>query len=64
MPVYQTPTMPAEEFKAPKDVKSMSYSHVQFPNHFGTPAAVSAMYLPSHVKLDKQVSRAHRRVCF
>lgn len=48
--------MPAEEFKAPKDIKSMSYSHVQFPNHFGSAASVSALYLPSHVKLDKQVS--------
>jgi len=48
--------MPAEEFKAPKDAKSMSLSQDQFPNHFGTAASVSAQYMPSFVKLDKQVS--------
>ena len=49
--------MPPEEFKAPKNDASMSLSHCQFPNHFGSAAAVSAHYQPSFVKLDKQVSK-------
>lgn len=48
--------MPAEEFKAAKDIKSMSLSQDQFPNHFGSAESVSAQYMPSFVKLDKQVS--------
>ena len=56
VPAYKTGTMPKEEFKAPKDLKSMSLSQVQFPNHFGSAASVSALYMPSFAKLDKQVS--------
>jgi hypothetical protein len=48
--------MPPEEFKAAKDIKSMSLSQDQFPNHFGTAAEVSRQYMPSFAKLDKQVS--------
>lgn len=57
VPAYRTSTMPPEEFKAPKNEQSMSLSHTQFPNHFGTAASVSAAFMPSFVKLDKQVSR-------
>ncbi len=56
MPAYKTPTMPPEEFKAAKDIKSMSLSQDQFPNHFGTASEVSRQYMPSFAKLDKQVS--------
>lgn len=56
VPGYTTGTMPKEEFKAPKDVKSQSLSQCQFPNHFGSAASVSAQYMPSYAKLDKQVS--------
>ena len=48
--------MPAEEFKAPKDPKSLSFSQTNLPNHFGSSASVSAQFMPSYVKLDKQVS--------
>ena len=56
VPAYETPTQPAEEFKAPRDIKSLSVTQEKFPNHFGTASAVSKQMEPTYVKLDKQVS--------
>lgn len=54
VPLYKVPNPAKNEGFGGKNAESMSYSHNQFPNHFG--GDITEQFEPTYVKLDKQVS--------
>ena len=56
MPLHAVPKPAVGNFRPAKAAQSMSYSHNQFPNHFGT-TDIQEQFEPTYVKLDKQVLR-------
>lgn len=54
VPLYNVPHPARNEGYGGKNEASMSYSHTQFPNHFGQD--ITEQFEPTYVKLDKQVS--------
>lgn len=56
MPLHAVPNPASATYAQTKAPQSMSLSHNQFPNHFGT-GDIQELFEPSYVKLDKQVLR-------
>ena len=56
VPLHAVPNAAQGRYIAPKAAQSMSYSHNQFPNHFGG-QDIQELNEPNFVKLDKQVLR-------
>ena len=54
VPLYTVPKPPQNNGPGVKNAESMSYSQVQFPNHYGED--IQEQFEPTFVKLDKQVS--------
>lgn len=54
MPLHAVPNPASATYAQTKAPQSMSLSHNQFPNHFGT-GDIQELFEPSYVKLDKQV---------
>ena len=55
VPLHTVPNPAQANYAPPKNAGSMSYSHNQFPNHFGQ-TDIQEQFEPTYVKLDKQVS--------
>ena len=55
-PLYRVPAPPVNLAPEHKNDASRSYSHNQYPNHFGED--IQEQFEPTFVKLDKQVSFA------
>jgi hypothetical protein len=56
VPLYKVPQPPSNPAPPQKADASKSYSHNQFPNHFGA-TDIQEQFEPNFVKLDKQVLR-------
>lgn len=54
VPMHALPRPVEKNFMPVKREEDLSVSHVQFPNHYGED--INEQFLPTFVKLDKQVS--------
>mgnify|MGYP001185972386 FL=1 len=54
VPLHAVPKPAVGNYRPQKAAQSMSYSHNQFPNHFGQ-TDIQEQFEPTYVKLDKQV---------
>ena len=60
VPLYKVPQPPVNLAPEHKNDASRSYSHNQYPNHFGQD--IQEQFEPTFVKLDKQVSLSFHHI--